>query len=351
MLFTYAAAGQLSSLIEVPDHVIFRGAAVVYNLFKPTFDSFEACLSATFPAGVDFVRSTVKSLRFRLKMDLPLMDPVHVTCCIVVFASTFFVLHLYRRLYGRRRTNTYRRFFFLHHTVQFCISFYIILSIAAGGADRVVPDGVRAGNGGSSTRTLSVSDSSVSDWRMAKILWTLYFSKLVEAFGDTFLQVLMKHTLHPRESILHLYSCCFMDLYRRSAVFVMWWLVVLVAPGGDSNWVALVDSGIHVVIHGYYLGTALIEQKFHDRVELAVVLGQTTSLILNVCYAMIYLHSTERLLSSFLVYAHLLYMFTVLVPQVLGVFRFPTQVALEGPEPQPWWDWYLREVDNLVHPQ
>eukprot|EP00656_Telonema_subtile_P010919 TRINITY_DN15323_c0_g1_i1.p1 TRINITY_DN15323_c0_g1~~TRINITY_DN15323_c0_g1_i1.p1 ORF type:complete len:132 (-),score=18.40 TRINITY_DN15323_c0_g1_i1:15-410(-) len=64
-----------------------------------------------------------------------------------------------------------------------------------------------------------VKNENVNDWRMAKIIWIYYISKLPE-FGDTFLMVL-KHNYH---------QVSFLHLYHHSTVFVIWFVVCLVGP-------------------------------------------------------------------------------------------------------------------------
>ena len=287
-----SAADQISALIEVPDHVIYNSSAVVYSFCKPALDGFEALLVAASPAGVDYVRTTAKSLHFHPKIDLPLMDPVHVLFCLVMYAVALFALTSIGKMVGKGK---YRHLGLVHNAFLFGLSFYMWFGIIAA----AVANRYTIWNNPTKT-------TNANDWRMAKILWIYYISKLPE-FGDTFLMVL-KHNYH---------QVSFLHLYHHSTIFVIWWAVILVGPGGDSYWSAMLNSGIHVVMYGYYFGTMLFEKgfirRFLDSIKFMITKGQMTQFFLNVCQTIYLLFIVEKCLyNTFMVKLLFWYMLTLL---------------------------------------
>jgi len=85
-------------------------------------------------------------------------------------------------------------------------------------------------------------DFSDSGIPMARALWLFYVSKVVE-FGDTFIMAL-KQNFH---------QISFLHVYHHSSIFVIWWIVVTYAPGGDGYFSSSLNSFIHVLMYSYYL--------------------------------------------------------------------------------------------------
>lgn len=88
-----------------------------------------------------------------------------------------------------------------------------------------------------------VRDSEID---MAKVLWLFYVSKFVE-FIDTFIMVAKKNN----------HQVSFLHTYHHSTIAIIWWLVVSIAPGGESYFSAAFNSGIHVLMYTIYLLSAL----------------------------------------------------------------------------------------------
>lgn len=81
--------------------------------------------------------------------------------------------------------------------------------------------------------------------RMAKVLNLFYLSKILE-FNDTFIMLIRKN--FRQVSFLH--------VYHHASIFPIWWLVIYMAPTGDSYFSALLNSVVHVIMYLYYLLSA-----------------------------------------------------------------------------------------------
>ena len=85
----------------------------------------------------------------------------------------------------------------------------------------------------------------------------------------------------------------FLHLYHHSTIFVIWFIVTLEGPGGDAYWSAMLNSGVHVVMYGYYLGTSLFNEgtavrRVLNRIKFFITYGQMTQFALN-CVQSVYL--------------------------------------------------------------
>jgi elongation of very long chain fatty acids protein 4 len=122
--------------------------------------------------------------------------------------------------------------------------------------------------------------NTTNDWRLAKLMWLFYISKLPE-FGDTFLMML-KQNYH---------QVTFLHLYHHSTIFVIWLFVVGLAPGGDAYWSAMLNSGVHVVMYGYYFGTSVFSdgpvRSFLNKTKFMITKGQMTQFGFN-CFQCVY---------------------------------------------------------------
>lgn len=78
--------------------------------------------------------------------------------------------------------------------------------------------------------------------RMARVMWWYYVSKLFE-FIDTIAMVLRKK--NNQITVLH--------KYHHSTMFILWWIQVHHAPGGQAAFGVALNSFVHVVMYSYYL--------------------------------------------------------------------------------------------------
>lgn len=81
---------------------------------------------------------------------------------------------------------------------------------------------------------------------LARVLWLFYFSKPIE-FIDTIIMVLKKNN----------HQVSFLHVYHHIATFMIWWVVIYYAPGGDTYFSAAQNAFIHVLMYGYYLLASL----------------------------------------------------------------------------------------------
>ena len=77
---------------------------------------------------------------------------------------------------------------------------------------------------------------------MARVLHLFYLSKTLE-FLDTAIMALK----------LSFRQISFLHVYHHASIFAIWWLIVRFAPGGDAYFSAALNSGVHVLMYGYYL--------------------------------------------------------------------------------------------------
>jgi hypothetical protein len=85
-------------------------------------------------------------------------------------------------------------------------------------------------------------DHGPGGYGMARILHIFYLSKTLE-FIDTGIMAL-------KQSFRQI---SFLHVYHHSSIFVIWWIIVRFAPGGDAYFSAALNSGVHVLMYGYYL--------------------------------------------------------------------------------------------------
>uniref|UniRef100_A0A673GRB3 Elongation of very long chain fatty acids protein n=1 Tax=Sinocyclocheilus rhinocerous TaxID=307959 RepID=A0A673GRB3_9TELE len=84
--------------------------------------------------------------------------------------------------------------------------------------------------------------NDVNEVRIASALWWYYISKGVE-FLDTVFFIMRKK--FNQVSFLH--------VYHHSTMFILWWIGIKWVPGGQVAFFgATINSGIHVLMYGYY---------------------------------------------------------------------------------------------------
>lgn len=123
---------------------------------------------------------------------------------------------------------------FIHNLVLTTLSLYMCVTIAY---EAIINNYSMFGNG---------VDQSDKGYSMARILYIFYLSKILE-FIDTVLMALRKSFR----------QITFLHLYHHASIFVIWWVIIYYAPGGDSYFSAMLNSFIHVILYGYYLWSSL----------------------------------------------------------------------------------------------
>ncbi|XP_074647946.1 very long chain fatty acid elongase 4-like [Tubulanus polymorphus] len=77
--------------------------------------------------------------------------------------------------------------------------------------------------------------------RMARACWWFFFSKFIEFF-DSFFMILRGKTN----------QLTFLHVYHHSTMIVNWWLGVKYVAGGQSFFIALLNSSVHIMMYSYY---------------------------------------------------------------------------------------------------
>ncbi|KAG5495418.1 hypothetical protein GH5_03079 [Leishmania sp. Ghana 2012 LV757] len=252
-------ANQIAEAIEVPDWVLAKSAALMYSCFGPAADAFESSVKVNFPALHVFVETWMRSNAHPFAKRLPYLNPWH--CMASILAYFCFIL-AFRVLCGFLCKFSCRRLGMVHNLGLHLLSLYMSLGlmISARGA------GYSLWNNASGT--------SPAEWRIAKLLWLFYVSKVVE-WLDTVIMLLKQN--YRQVTFLH--------VYHHTTVFMLWWLATLTAPGGESYYSAMVNSGVHVVMYGYYFLTLLfpsgLVRNVLNNFKFVITKGQMCQFVFN----------------------------------------------------------------------
>jgi elongation of very long chain fatty acids protein 4 len=258
--------GSIAVAMEFPDAVVTNIASVTYSAFGPAVDLFDAALSENVPQLVNPINDYFTSVQHPLAARLPLMKASYAVFAIVAYAVTLLLLFPVGKILGKHK---YRFIGIIHNGFLCALSWYMCTAIA-----------VTAMASGFSLWNNAAGIDGPHDWRMAKLMWLFYISKLPE-FMDTFLMMLKQN--YRQVSFLH--------LYHHSTVFLIWFFVVTKGPGGDAYWSAMLNSGVHVVMYGYYFGTMVFitgpVRNFLNAFKFVITKGQMTQFFLN-CVQSVY---------------------------------------------------------------
>ena len=212
----------LSKAIEMPDAVMYGIAEKTWGVFGPAATMFDGVVRQVAPAAIQAVDSYVDSHIHPMSKKLPLMTATNVAFASVLYLIVIAALYPVGQLIGKR---TIKGFSTLHNLFLFLLSLYMwggILITAAANGFTLWNNAVGSGD---------------NAWRMAKLIWIFYVSKLPE-FIDTVIMML-KHN-YRQVSFLH--------LYHHGTIFVIWFIVTMEGPGGDAYFSAMLNSGVHVVM-------------------------------------------------------------------------------------------------------
>jgi elongation of very long chain fatty acids protein 4 len=280
--------------MEFPDALVTGLASGTYSVFGPAVDAFDAALMTAFPAGMSTINDYVTSVQHPLAARLPLMKASYALFAIAFYAIALLVLFPVGKLLGKRK---YRFIGLIHNGFLLALSWYMSTSIA-----------ITAVAAGYSLWNNACGVDGPHDWRMAKLMWLFYISKLPE-FMDTFLMMLKQN--YRQVSFLH--------LYHHGSVFLMWFYVVTKGPGGEAYWSATLNSAVHVVMYGYYFGTMLFVtgpvRNFLNTFKFFITKGQMTQFVLNCVQSIYDLHIIDRselLYPADLIQVYFGYMLTLL---------------------------------------
>ncbi|CUG87994.1 long chain polyunsaturated fatty acid elongation enzyme-like protein, putative [Bodo saltans] len=252
--------GAVARAIELPDAVLTTVSSTAYSIFGGGADAFDALLNQVAPGPFAYLNNYFAENQHPLAARLPLMKISYVLFALIVYAVALIVLYPVGKVLGKRK---HRLLGLVHNCFLFLLSWYMCASI-----------GLTAIAAGYTLWNNAAGVDGEHDWRMAKLIWLFYVSKLPE-FVDTFLMMLKQN--YRQISFLH--------LYHHSTIFVIWFIVTNKAPGGEAYWSAMANSGVHVVMYGYYFGTMLFEsgpiRNFLNAFKFFITKGQMTQFALN----------------------------------------------------------------------
>ncbi|XP_077981378.1 very long chain fatty acid elongase 4-like [Glandiceps talaboti] len=77
--------------------------------------------------------------------------------------------------------------------------------------------------------------------RMASVCWWFFFSKVIEVLDTVFFMLRKKNN-----------QVTFLHVYHHSTMIINWWLGVKYIAGGQSFFLAMVNSFIHTIMYTYY---------------------------------------------------------------------------------------------------
>ena len=160
--------------------------------------------------------------------DWPLMNPYHMAAVVVAYLVLIPALAFVMK--QRAKPVNVRWFATLHNVNLTLLSLYMLVEVVR---QAVMHRYSLFGNG---------VDHSAAGYGMARILWVFFVSKTLE-FLDTVIMCLKQN--YRQISFLH--------VYHHASIFVIWWVIVYFAPGGEAYFSAALNSAVHVVMYGYYL--------------------------------------------------------------------------------------------------
>ena len=160
--------------------------------------------------------------------EWPLMNPSHMAAVVLSYLIVVPLLAFIMK--QRSKPVNVRWFATLHNINLTLLSLYMFVEIVR----QAVTHGYSLfGNG---------VDHSSSGYGMARILHIFYLSKILE-FLDTVIMCLKQNYR----------QITFLHVYHHASIFVIWWVIVYFAPGGEAYFSAALNSLVHVIMYGYYL--------------------------------------------------------------------------------------------------
>ena len=287
-------AEQIAAAIELPDWVLEKSAAWVYARFGGLGDAFEASIKARFPAAHTQMQQWMHDHAHPFASRLPFLNPWHCIASILGYFSMIVLFRVFGRFLGKF---TCRNLGLLHNLGLLILSLYMSIGLM-----------VSARAAGYSLWN-NAAGTSAAEWRIAKLIWLFYMSKVVE-WMDTLIMLLKQN--YRQVSFLH--------IYHHTTIFAMWWLASLAGPGGEAYYSAMVNSGVHVVMYGYYFLTLLFPsgpvRNMLNKFKFVITKGQITQFVFNCVqstYDLVWVPRAQLLYSAPLLQSLFWYMISLLV--------------------------------------
>lgn len=232
------------------------------SLLKPVEETTKAVLSSLAPSVYSNVGQYFASSASPFASRLPLMNFFHV---LVITLSYLVLVFGGKALMEKREKFNMRPVSLLHNLFLVLLSTYM--------CGTILSEAWRQGYGLFGNPV----DKTEGGWQMAKYTWLFYVSKIAE-FMDTYIMVLKKNTR----------QITFLHVYHHCSIFVIWWVVVYIAPNGETYFSAALNSAVHIVMYGYYLSTTLsIPIRFIKRYITLFQMTQFTMMMIQATYDII----------------------------------------------------------------
>jgi elongation of very long chain fatty acids protein 4 len=292
-MLSAATAEQIAAAIELPDWVLETSAAWTYACVGSLGDSFEAVVKVRFPEPHAYVQKWMRNHQHPFASRLPYLNPWHVIASILGYFAMIVLFRVFGRFLGKFSCRTMG---LVHNLGLHFLSLYMSVGLL-----------VSARAAGYSLWN-NAAGTSRAEWRVAKLIWLFYVSKVVE-WVDTLI-MLLKQNYH---------QVSFLHVYHHATIFAMWWLASLAAPGGEAYYSAMVNSGIHVVMYGYYFLTLLFPtgtvRNVLNKFKFVITKGQMTQFTFNCvqsAYDLVWVPRAQLKYSAPLLQALFWYMITLL---------------------------------------
>ncbi|KEG13110.1 elongation of very long chain fatty acids protein 4 [Trypanosoma grayi] len=288
-----STAEQVAAAIELPDSLIDAFSRATYATVGPSADAFAAFAKSYLPE-VDSWVAAFEARRHPFAGKLPFLNFWYVAFSILCYFACVVVLLVISKILGKGK---YRLLLLAHNLFLYALSLYMSVAIFVS---------ARAAN---YSLWNNAAGESHAEWRLAKLLWLFYMSKVPE-WVDTFVMCLKRNT----------HQITFLHLYHHSSVFLLWYVTCALAPGGEAYWSALVNSSVHVIMYGYYFLTTLFEEgkirRFLNRFRFFITKGQMVQFGVNCIQSVydLYIVPREKLnYDAGLLQVLFVYMLTLLV--------------------------------------
>ncbi|KAL0966076.1 hypothetical protein UPYG_G00290580 [Umbra pygmaea] len=191
-------------------------------------------------------------------------SPVPITC---IFLFYLLLIWVGPKLMAHREPVKLKPVLIVYNFAMVCLSSYMAYEFAASSW---------LANYSLLCQPVDYSTSPLA-MRMAKVCWWFYFSKVIELI-DTVFFILRKKNSH----------LTFLHVYHHGTMIFNWWAGVKYVAGGQSFFIGLVNSLVHVVMYLYYglaaLGPHMHRYLWWKRYLTSLQLLQFVMLILHVTY-------------------------------------------------------------------
>ncbi|KXS19299.1 polyunsaturated fatty acid elongation enzyme [Gonapodya prolifera JEL478] len=204
---------------------------LLYPFFRPIEIVTRGVADFIAPNTTKLILDFLADSRSGHAKHLPLMNLFHV---ILIGAAYLAIVFSGMKYMETREKMNPKKFTLIHNLIMSSLSLYMCV----GTIWQTYHDGYGF--------LMNPPDETKTGWPMAKMVWLFSMSKIPE-FIDTFLMVVKKNFR----------QISFLHLYHHTSIFLICWLFCFVAPGGEAYLSVILNSGVHVIMYGYYFLSAM----------------------------------------------------------------------------------------------